>query len=123
MPVRVAALAEGAKGGGDAEARFDIFRKIQTYFPKNTAREMAMYDEDSMTGLSTALVVLRKLDKDISTLGGGATDEEDAYKMLTDKQFTACGGIRVGSLGRRRRDKRRAARMARVCGGGDVAGG
>eukprot|EP00966_Prymnesium_polylepis_P058978 1367210-Prymnesium_polylepis.1 len=61
---------------------------------------MAMYDEDSMTGLATALVVLRKLDKNLATLVGDADDDaDDPYKMMTDKEFTACGLPRLKAIG------------------------
>jgi hypothetical protein len=46
---------------------------------------MAMYDEESITGLATALVVMRKLDKDISEVVDTTGDVDDAFKMLTDK--------------------------------------
>ena len=55
---------------------------------------MAMYNEDSMTGLATALVVLRKLDRNLATLVGDPGDDaDDPYKMMTDNEFAACGGI------------------------------
>ena len=53
---------------------------------------MAMYDEDAMTGLATAMVVLRKLDDGITTLLDDPLSDKDPYKMLSEKEFTACGG-------------------------------
>eukprot|EP00966_Prymnesium_polylepis_P208166 4821965-Prymnesium_polylepis.2 len=66
------------------------FAKKQNLTSEKT---MAMYDEDAMTGLATALVVLRKLDGNLTTLQDDSSSDKDPYKMLTEKEFSACGGI------------------------------